>query len=313
MSSDPKKRVLAISQRPENQRCADCNCKLISASVWASSTLGIFVCINCSGRHRNLGTHITFIRSVTLDSWTNEQVDVMDSIGNEISNQYWEANLPKDYPRPATEDLDGLTKFIRFKYELAKWADKGTQPPNKMLQSGKAPKKNKMSISQSTTPVVPAPHPSPSVQPVPRSNSENLIDFSPSIKPVHTSSQDTLDILLSTPPVQQNYQQRSQQNAPVFNPFQSNAPSNPPPTQVDARSHLKSMLSNEQVGTNNQSFGNTNIFRNQGFNNNNAYPSQARVQFGNSNPQTKPQQIIRGPNQPSRPNPKDPFADIAGI
>lgn len=140
MSGDPKKRVQAAMVRPENLRCADCGAK---DPRWASSTLGIFICINCSGRHRNLGTHITFVRSCTLDSWTNEQATVMESIGNEISNQYWEARLPPDYPRPATDDLEGLTKFIRMKYEMKKWADPHGVAPHEALAGGSVPHRRK--------------------------------------------------------------------------------------------------------------------------------------------------------------------------
>jgi stromal membrane-associated protein len=43
---------------------------------WASWNLGIFLCIRCAGIHRNLGVHISKVKSVNLDSWTPEQVVV---------------------------------------------------------------------------------------------------------------------------------------------------------------------------------------------------------------------------------------------
>lgn len=43
---------------------------------WASWNLGIFVCIRCAGIHRNLGVHISKVKSVNLDQWTQEQVQV---------------------------------------------------------------------------------------------------------------------------------------------------------------------------------------------------------------------------------------------
>jgi len=36
---------------------------------WASINLGVVLCIECSSVHRNLGTHVSRIRSLDLDDW----------------------------------------------------------------------------------------------------------------------------------------------------------------------------------------------------------------------------------------------------
>ena len=124
--------VKSLLNQPENSICADC---LKNPSKWASSTLGIFICYECSGIHRSLGTHISFVRSCTLDSWTPEQAKLMRKVGNKIANEFWEAKLPKDYTRPSPFDRYNMENFIRAKYSEGRWALQGEPPQNRQTRT----------------------------------------------------------------------------------------------------------------------------------------------------------------------------------
>ncbi|VDP13401.1 unnamed protein product [Soboliphyme baturini] len=60
---------------------------------WASLNLGALICIQCSGIHRNLGTHISRVRSLDLDEWPIEHINVMRALGNDLVNSIWEHDL----------------------------------------------------------------------------------------------------------------------------------------------------------------------------------------------------------------------------
>ncbi|KAL4554988.1 hypothetical protein LXL04_037598 [Taraxacum kok-saghyz] len=123
-----RKILEGLLKLPENRECADCKTK---GPRWASVNLGIFICMQCSGIHRSLGVHISKVRSATLDTWLPEQVAFIQSMGNERSNSYWEANLPPNYDRV------GIENFIRAKYEDKRWvAKEGREipPPAPIVQ-----------------------------------------------------------------------------------------------------------------------------------------------------------------------------------
>jgi hypothetical protein len=48
----------------------------IKAQMLMVGQLGIFLCMRCAALHRKLGTHITKVKSLSMDSWSNEQVEV---------------------------------------------------------------------------------------------------------------------------------------------------------------------------------------------------------------------------------------------
>uniref|UniRef100_A0A667Y1Q4 Arf-GAP domain-containing protein n=1 Tax=Myripristis murdjan TaxID=586833 RepID=A0A667Y1Q4_9TELE len=84
----------------DNKYCADCEAK---GPRWASWNLGVFMCIRCAGIHRNLGVHISRVKSVNLDQWTPEQIQSMVDMGNTRARQLYEAHLPENFRRPQTD------------------------------------------------------------------------------------------------------------------------------------------------------------------------------------------------------------------
>lgn len=79
-----------IMSLPGNDECADCGSGLTQPEAcWASVTYGILLCITCSGFHRGLGTHVSYVRSLNLDNWSDEQMARMTAWGNAKFNKFW--------------------------------------------------------------------------------------------------------------------------------------------------------------------------------------------------------------------------------
>ena len=105
---------------------------------WASINLGVLICIECSGIHRNLGSHISRVRSLDLDEWPPEHLLAMTRLGNHMANSVWEARiLPAHKPGPSSSRED-KEKYIVAKYvrkEMIAPLPPGLSPPSALLSS----------------------------------------------------------------------------------------------------------------------------------------------------------------------------------
>ncbi|KAA1468303.1 ArfGap-domain-containing protein [Dentipellis sp. KUC8613] len=110
-----------LVKRPENRVCADCK---HNDPRWATWNIGAFLCIRCSGIHRSMGTHISKVKSIDLDTWTPEQMESILKWGNRRANLYWEAHLKPGHIPPDHK----IESFIRSKYESRRWARDGPPP-----------------------------------------------------------------------------------------------------------------------------------------------------------------------------------------
>ena len=110
--ADGRATLAELRSAPGNDACADCG---MVDPDWASLNLGVMLCIQCGGVHRQLGVHVSKVRSCTLDvrAWEPSVVDMFRKWGNARANALWEGGgVGAGGDRVADEkgDGDGVTR-----------------------------------------------------------------------------------------------------------------------------------------------------------------------------------------------------------
>ncbi|KAF8301678.1 putative ADP-ribosylation factor GTPase activating protein 1 [Trypanosoma cruzi] len=81
---------------------------------WCDVHHAVFICLECSGVHRSLGVHLSFVRSPTMDGWTNwrpEKLRQMQLGGNRRAREYFERNNVPRAPIQARYESLGALRY----------------------------------------------------------------------------------------------------------------------------------------------------------------------------------------------------------
>ncbi|KAJ2091882.1 GTPase activator activity protein [Coemansia sp. RSA 986] len=138
------KLLAELVKQPDNSKCADCGA---NGPRWASWNLGVFLCIRCGGAHRRIGTHISKVKSITLDNWTTEQIEHFCRIGNERANAFFNPH-PERNPPPRTDRE--IERYVRDKYERRLFVDHRGGVPDPTAEGASYPQSPSQPMSPSS-------------------------------------------------------------------------------------------------------------------------------------------------------------------
>ncbi|NXU40349.1 ARAP3 protein, partial [Drymodes brunneopygia] len=103
-----------------NKYCADC---WAQSPDWASINLCVVICKQCAGQHRSLGSNISKVQSLKLDTsvWSNEIVQLFIVLGNDRANRFWAARLSATEAITPDSGAEQRRDFITRKYREGRY------------------------------------------------------------------------------------------------------------------------------------------------------------------------------------------------
>ena len=79
INNDIKKQLEQLSNEEENKKCFDCGAQ---PARMVSLNNGIYLCHSCSEEHKKIEAETNIIKSITLEQWNKNQLNIMKKGGN---------------------------------------------------------------------------------------------------------------------------------------------------------------------------------------------------------------------------------------